>query len=95
MTLRKEAIHALDGVPDFRLPELIRYMRFLSECPVNLGNTGQPKGKPSDIIGILKGRIWVSEDFDEPMELLSASEIRELRGLQVRQEEEHLQEAVI
>ncbi len=91
MTLREEAVHALDAVPDFKLSELIHYMRFLSECPVALGQPEKPRGKPRDLPELLKGKIWVADDFDEPMELIGESELRELReaaGLK-------LQEAVV
>ena len=79
MTLREEAQYALDAVPDFKLSELIHYMRFLSECPVALGQPEKPRGKPRDLWGALKGKIWVADDFDEPMELIGESELRGLR----------------
>lgn len=79
MTLREEAVIALESVPDFKLSELIHYMRFLSECPVSLGQPDKPRGKPRDLYGILKDKIWVVDDFDEPMELVFASELQKLR----------------
>ena len=89
MTLREEAQYALDAVPDFKLSELIHYMRFLSECPVALGQPEKPRGKPRDLWGALKGKIWVADDFDEPMELVGESELKKLR------EAAGLQEAVV
>lgn len=78
MTLREEAVHALDGVPDYKLSELIHYMRFLSECPVRLGQPDKPRGRPRDLYGVLEGKMWVADDFDEPMELVTESELRGL-----------------
>ena len=79
MTLREEAVYALDNVPDYKLYELIHYMRFLAECPVTLGMPEKPRGRPRDLCGILKGKIWVADDFDESMELVTESELRALR----------------
>ena len=79
MTLREEAVYALDNVPDYKLSELIHYMRFLAECPVTLGMPEKPRGRPRDLCGILKGKILVADDFDEPMELVTESELRALR----------------
>lgn len=79
MTLREEAEHALEAVPDFKLSELIHYMRFLSECPVTLGKPEGKRGRPRDLWGALEGKIWVADDFDESMELVPKSEIMELR----------------
>lgn len=79
MTLREEAVIALESVPDFKLSELIHYMRFLSECPVTLGQPDKPRGRLRDLPGLLKGKIKVADDFDEPMELVFASELRKLR----------------
>lgn len=79
MTLREEAVIALESVPDFKLSELIHYMRFLSECPVTLGQPDKPRGRPRDLPGLLKGKIKIADDFDEPMELVFASELRKLR----------------
>ena len=70
MTLREEAEHALEAVPDFKLSELIHYMRFLSECPVTLGKPEGKRGRPRDLPALLKDKIWVTDDFDESMELV-------------------------
>ena len=94
MTLREEAVIALDSVPDFKLSELIHYMRFLSECPVSLGQPEKKKGRPKDLPALLKDKIWVSDDFDESLELVPESELRELREAAGLHKPE-LQEAVV
>lgn len=79
MTLREEALFELEQVPEFKLSELIHYMRFLRECPNSLGQPDKPRGRPRDLRGFLKGKIWISDDFNESMELVPASELRALR----------------
>lgn len=94
MTLREEALLALDNVPDFKLSELIHYMRFLSECPVSLGQPDKPRGRPRDLYGALKGKIWVADDFDEPLELVPEGELKALRKA-AEHNKPAMQEAVI
>ncbi len=76
MTLREEAAFTLQKVPDFKLSELIHYMRFLCECPVRLGEAKKPRGKPRRLLGALKGQIRVADDFEEGFELLTANYMR-------------------
>ena len=94
MTLREEAVIALESVPDFKLSELIHYMRFLSECPVKLGQPEKPRGRPRDLYGALEGKIWVADDFDEPLELVPEGELQKLREAAERNKAV-MQEAVI
>ena len=79
MTLREEALFELEQVPDFKLSELIHYMRFLKECPNSLGQPDKPRGRPRNLLGALKGKIWVSDDCFEPMELIPRSEFLALQ----------------
>ena len=79
MTLREEAAFTLEQVPDFKLSELIHYMRFLCECPVRLGEAKTTRGKQRRLLGVLKGKIRVADDFEEGFELISESEYRALK----------------
>lgn len=95
MTLREEAAFELEHVPDFKLSELIHYMRFLRECPVNLGEPEKPRGRPRDLVGILKGKIWVSDDcFTDKLEYVSPEELKMLEELRA-QKKVQLQEAAV
>ena len=94
MTLREEAAFTLKKVPEVKLSELIHYMRFLCECPVSLGEAKKPSGKPRNLLGALKGKIKVADDFEEGFALIPESEyqaLKEAAGLR----EVELQEAVI
>ena len=96
MTLREEAMKAVEGVPECKLDALIQFARFLKESRLTIGvPERKPKGKPSDIIGALKGKIWVADDFNESLELVPESELRELRKSSVQNKSEELQEAVV
>ena len=78
MTLREEASMLLEQVPDYKMSELIHLMRFLAECPVNLGRQEKPKGKPRNLLGALKGKVWVSDDFSDKLEYVSPEEMKML-----------------
>lgn len=80
MTLREEALLEFEQVPDFKLSELIHYMRFLRQCPVSLGKPDKPRGKPRNLWGALEGQVWVADDFNEPLELVPESELKEIRA---------------
>lgn len=78
MKLREEALMMLEQVPEYKMSELIHFMRFLTECPVNLGEQDKPKGKPRNMSGILKGKIWMSDDFNDKLEYVSKEELHML-----------------
>ena len=79
MTLREEAVFTLEQVPEFKLSELIHYMRFLCECPVNLGEAKKPRGKPRNLSGALKGKIQLADDFEDGFALIPESEYMALK----------------
>ena len=94
MTLREEASFTLKQVPESKLSELVHYMRFLCECPINLGEAKKPRGKPRNLAGALKGKIRVADDFEEGFALIPESEYQALKeAAGVRDVE--LQEAVV
>ena len=94
MTLREEIAMNLEQIPENKLSVLLHFERFLIECPVSLGMPEKPKGRPRDLIGALKGKIWVADDFDEPLELVSSKELRELREFR-EQKNAEIQEAAV
>ena len=83
----------LEQVPEYKMSELIHFMRFLVECPVNLGKQDKPGGRPRNMAGILKGKMWVSDDcFTDKLEYVSPEELKMLEEMRARKKAE-LQEA--
>ena len=72
--LQKEAISVINSVPEKKLPLLIQFARFLSspafDVPENPASFQQMNlaEKRRRTAGILKGRIWMSDDFKETPE---------------------------
>ncbi len=58
MTLQEQAIEVVKSLPEDKLSELLHFAKIL----------GVPSGQKIRKAGRLKGKIWVSDDFDEPME---------------------------
>ena len=79
MTLREEILHDIEEVPESSLQLLLQFVRFLRESPVIPAQQKKGQRNRPRLIGVLEGQGWVSDDFDEPMELVPESEIRALQ----------------
>ena len=91
MTLREQVLNAVEEVPSNKLSVLLHFARFLRDCPLSLGETEEPIGRPSDLWGIFakdedtpkseKKDVEEEEEIDyvtEGFELLFESEYRKL-----------------
>ena len=72
MTLQQQAVQAVDLVPEEKLQVLIEFARFLSvrQTPVDVSIEKKEDitEKRKSIAGILKGKIWMADDFNETPE---------------------------
>ena len=68
-TLQEQAHEAVQLLPDEKLPDLIQYAYFLRYAP-NFKDYTQKvsEGKPLRQAGRLKGQVWMSDDFNDPMD---------------------------
>ena len=68
-SLQKEAISIIDSVPIEKLPILIQFTRFLSspayDSVDNYKNHQSMTARRKRISGRLKGKIWISNYFNE------------------------------
>ncbi len=69
-SLDEEVLKVFAGMPDALKVEVLHYAEYLiskylhnSEVSVQL-----EKSKKKRQAGVLKGKIWMSDDFDEPLE---------------------------
>ena len=69
MTLHQQAIDAIGGIPEDRLPALIQFALFLkSGVPFPLkddGNDVSVREKRKKNFGILKGHVIMAPDFND------------------------------
>ncbi|MEO1295861.1 MAG: DUF2281 domain-containing protein [Cyanobacteria bacterium J06636_16] len=61
-------LEKLEALPDSLQTEVLHYIEFLSEKYAEKMAASKPLTKKRGGLGILKGKIWMSEDFDEPLE---------------------------
>ncbi len=95
MTLREEALKAVEEVPEYKLEALIQFARFLKEADLTVGvPESKPNSKPYRKGGWVKGEIWMSDDFDDQFEFVSREEMRMIEALRESRKME-LQEAAV
>ena len=80
MTLKEEALKALENVPIGSLPELIKFARFLRSShqeEIETWKAGKNK-KPVRHGGWVKGEVWMSDDFNDSLEFVSEKDSKEV-----------------
>ncbi|MBE9140596.1 DUF2281 domain-containing protein [Nodosilinea sp. LEGE 07088] len=61
-------LEKLEALPESLQTEVLHYIEFLSARYAEKPVGAEPKAEKRGGLGILKGKIWMSEDFDEPLE---------------------------
>lgn len=61
-------IEKLEALPTSLQTEVLHYIEFLSERYVDQKNVSNSRVKKRDAFGVWQGKIWMSDDFDEPLE---------------------------
>jgi Protein of unknown function (DUF2281) len=65
--VQPEIVEKLEALPDSLRAEVLNYIDFLLEKYATTSPQVElPKKKRR--AGLLKGKIWISDDFDEPLE---------------------------
>ena len=79
MTLREEILRNINEVPESSLQLLLQFVRFLRESPATPAKREKKKRDRPRLLGVLEGQVWMSDDFNEPMELVPESELQALK----------------
>ena len=66
--IQSTIIKKLESLPESLQTEVFHYIEFLSARYVEKSSESKLSKKKRGGLGILKGKIWMSEDFDEPLE---------------------------
>lgn len=71
MTIEAELLKTLNQMPESLKQEVLHYAKYVAAnytpSEVEHSHTNQTKDKRGGF-GALAGKIWMSEDFDEPLE---------------------------
>ena len=65
--LETTILEKLEKLPESLKQEVLHYTEFLMEKYAKQLQQEQPQRKKREA-GLLKGKIWMSDDFDEPLE---------------------------
>lgn len=58
----------LEALPESLQTEVLHYIEFLSERYANTEVEPQTSKKKRGGLGVLKGKTWMADDFDAPLE---------------------------
>ena len=94
MILREEDLKVLEGVPAGKWHEVMDFARYLIANSEKEKMTEAKEDKLYRSGGWVKGEIWMSDDFNDPMDFVSDDEMRVLEAMRNNKKEE-LQEAAV
>ena len=80
MILREEDLKVLEGVPAGKWHEVMDFARYLTEEHKKIISSGKKREKPR-LWGALEGQVWMSDDFNDPMDFVSPEEMRVLEAM--------------
>lgn len=94
MILREEDLKVLEGVPAGKWQEVMDFARYLI---ARFGEEKMPEAKQDKQYrsgGWVEGEIWMSDDFNDPMDFVSDDEMRVLEAMR-ESKREKLQEVAV
>ena len=98
MIINGEDLKVLENVPAGKWHEVMELAHRLAEENRKIINSGKTRDKPR-LWGVLEGKVWMSDDFNDPMDFISPEEAKVLEAMRSRKKKEvqHMekQEAVI
>ncbi len=87
MMFTTEEMEILESIPAGKKQELLKFAKFLKEDYLNAKNAPQKKRERPRLVGVLEGKVWMSEDFNDPLEFVSSSEMRVLEAMRANKKE--------
>ena len=81
MKFTEEELAILESIPAGRKQELMQFAQFLKEAHKKTVNAPKTKRDKPRLVGALEGRVWMSDDFNDPLEFVSPDEMRVLEAM--------------
>ena len=81
MKFTDEELAVLEGIPAGKKQELLNFAQFLQDMHNKAKNTPKKKRDRPRLVGALEGKIWMSDDFNDPLEFVSPDEMRVLEAM--------------
>ena len=87
MILCEEDLKVLEEVPAGKWHEVMDFARSLTEEHKQKISSGKKREKPR-LWGALEGQVWMSDDFNDPMDFVSPEEMRVLEAMRSQKKTE-------
>ena len=99
MVISKEDLKILEGVPAGDWHTIIGFAQYLSEEHRKKIDAGKKRERPR-LWGTLEGKVWMSDDFNDPLDFVSEDEMQVLEAMRASNRaavnrEAKLQEAAV
>ena len=94
MKFTDEELAVLESIPAGKKQELLNFAQFLTDAVHSSDDDSEAKTKIYRKGGWIKGQIWMSDDFNDPLEFVSDREMRVLEAVRDTKSPE-LQEAAV
>ncbi len=95
MILRDEDLKILREVPAENWHILMHLANYLAEEHRKVIQSGKKRDKPR-LLGALEGQVWISDDFNDPMDFVSEDEMRVLEAMRTQKKKNaHKQEEAV
>lgn len=66
--IRPTLLEKLEALPESLQTEVLHYIEFLSERYLDKTDASESQHKKRGGFGIWKGKVWMADDFDAPLE---------------------------
>ena len=94
MKFTDEELAILEAIPAGKKKELLQFAQFLAEDAGSSDSEADTETKVYRKGGWVKGKIWMSDDFNDPLEFVAKDEMRVLEAVrEIRKPE--IQEAAV
>lgn len=67
MKFTNEELAILEGIPAGKKQELLNFAQFLKQLHDKAKSTPKQKRERPRLVGALEGKIWMSDDFNDPL----------------------------
>ena len=81
MTFTAEELAILESIPAGKKQELLTFAQFLADEAHGSEHDEETKTKIYRKGGWVKGQIWMSDDFNDPLEIVSPDEMKVLEAM--------------
>ncbi len=81
MTFTEDEQKILESIPAGKKQDLLRFAKFLKDEHAKVKDAPKKKRDRPRLVGVLEGKVWMSEDFNDPLEFVSSSEMRVLEAM--------------